>query len=63
MKLYKKIGFSIEGEKREAYFYDGDFKNVYIIKYNFNHSEFHARFQLIQAVIYQITLEIVPYVS
>ena len=31
LKLYKKIGFSIEGEKREAYFYQGDFKNVYIM--------------------------------
>tara|TARA_Y100000589_G_scaffold296743_1_gene304074 strand:- start:5590 stop:6135 length:546 start_codon:yes stop_codon:yes gene_type:complete len=31
IKLYKKIGFSIEGEKRDAYSYDGDFINVYIM--------------------------------
>lgn len=31
IRLYKKIGFSIEGEIREAYLYDGNFKNVYIM--------------------------------
>ena len=30
-RLYKKVGFQLEGEKREAVYKDGEYKNMYMM--------------------------------